>query len=108
MFQQSVVPPASPAELYAIYLNANIHAPITGEPTRIGRKEIPYDKDLPCFELIVHDRRQTDDQGVRHHPTACPRGLATGSRRSTGGVEAEFLPQAKIRACNFDYREKSS
>ncbi len=36
--QQSVVLPASPARLYAMYLNSKTHAAITGELARIGRK----------------------------------------------------------------------
>lgn len=36
--QQSVVLPASPARLYAMYLNPESHAAITGEPAIIGRK----------------------------------------------------------------------
>ena len=36
--QQSVVLPGSPARLYAMYLNPNTHAAITGEPAKIGGK----------------------------------------------------------------------
>lgn len=36
--QQSVVLSASPARLYAMYLNPKAHAAITGKPARIGRK----------------------------------------------------------------------
>jgi uncharacterized protein YndB with AHSA1/START domain len=36
--QQSVVLPASPARLYAMYLDPKTHAAITGEPARIGSK----------------------------------------------------------------------
>jgi activator of HSP90 ATPase len=36
--QQSVVLPASPARLYAMYLNPKTHVAITGEPAKIDRK----------------------------------------------------------------------
>ena len=39
--QQSVVLPASPARLYAMYLDPKTHAAITGEPARIGHSVVP-------------------------------------------------------------------